>query len=121
MTWQSLIDGFILDTDASNCHIGAVLSQNQDGEEKVIAYGSKVLSPLERNYCVTRIELLAVVYFIVHFKHFLVGRHFQLRTDHGALTWLFSFKQPEGQIARWLETLSKFNFNITQVQCKTPP
>ena len=106
-------DEFVLDTDASNCHIGAVLSQRQDGVEKVIAYGSKVLSPPERNYCVTRRELLAVVHFIVHFKHYLIGRHFQLRTDHGALTWLFSFKQPEGQIARWLEILSEYNFNIT--------
>ena len=61
-------DGFILYTDASNCHIGAVLSQCQNGEEKVITFGSKVLSPQERNYCVTRRELLAVVYFIEHFK-----------------------------------------------------
>ena len=77
-------DGFILDTDASNCHIGAVLSQRQNGEEKVIAFGSKVLSTHERNYCETRRELLAVVYFIVHFKHYLIGHQFQLRTDHGA-------------------------------------
>ena len=35
-------------------------------------------------------RILAVVYFIVHFKHYLVGRHFQRRTDHGALTWLYS-------------------------------
>ena len=44
-------DECILDTDASNCHIGAVLSQWQGGTEKVIAYGSKVLSKQERNYC----------------------------------------------------------------------
>ena len=57
-------DVFLLDTDASNCHIGAVLSQRQGEEEKVIAYGSKVLSKSEQNYCVTRRELLAVVHFI---------------------------------------------------------
>lgn len=47
---------FILDTDASNHGIGAVLSQIQDGTEKVIAYISQVLSKSERNYCVTRRE-----------------------------------------------------------------
>ena len=106
-------DVFLLDTDASNCHIGAVLSQRQGGEEKVIAYGSKVLSKSERNYCVTRRELLAVVHFIRQYRHYLLGRKFELRTDHGALAWLFKFKEPEGQVARWLEALSEYNFTIT--------
>ena len=105
-------DTFILDTDASNCHLGAVLSQRQDGQEKVIAYGSKVLSKAERNYCVTRRELLAVVHFVTQFKHYLLGRKFIVRTDHGALTWLFQFKEPEGQLARWLELLSPFDIEI---------
>lgn len=51
---------FILDTDARNVDIGGVLSQLQDGYEKVIGYFSKVLSKAERNYCVNRRELLAV-------------------------------------------------------------
>ena len=45
---------FILDTDASNDGVGAVLSQVQQGAERPIAYYSKTLSPSERNYCVTR-------------------------------------------------------------------
>jgi hypothetical protein len=55
---------FILDTDASDYAIGAVLSQVQDGRERVIAYGSRCLDKTERNYCVTRREMLAVVYLI---------------------------------------------------------
>ena len=106
-------DVFLLDTDASNCHIGSVLSQRQGGEEKVIAYGSKVLSKSERNYCVTRRELLAVVHFIRQYRHYLLGRKFELRTDHGALAWLFRFKEPEGQVARWLESLSEYDFTIS--------
>ena len=54
---------FILDTDASDVAIGAVLSQVQNGMEKVIAFASRTLSKAERKYCVTRKELLAVVYF----------------------------------------------------------
>ena len=52
---------FILDTNASDHGLGAVLSQIQEGIERLIAYYSRVLSKAERNYCVTRCELLAVV------------------------------------------------------------
>ena len=55
--------GFVLDTDASDKAIGVVLSQVQDGKERVVAYGSFVLSTAQRNYCVTRRELLAIVVF----------------------------------------------------------
>ncbi|KAK3086715.1 hypothetical protein FSP39_022396 [Pinctada imbricata] len=62
---------FILDTDASDLSIGAVLSQNINGEEKVCAYASRSLSKTERKYCVTRKELLAVIHFVKHFRHIL--------------------------------------------------
>ncbi|GFQ88970.1 transposon Tf2-11 polyprotein, partial [Trichonephila clavata] len=58
---------FILDTDASHESIGAVLSQEIDGQERVIAYFSKCLSRPEINYCVSRKELLAVVKAVEHF------------------------------------------------------
>ena len=70
------------------------------------------MSKSERNYCVTRQELLAIVWFTEHFKQYLLGQKFLLRTDHGSLRWLFSFKEPEGQMARWLERLSRFNPDI---------
>jgi len=44
---------YILDTDASDVSVGCVLSQVQDGQEKVIAYAARVLQPAQRNYCVT--------------------------------------------------------------------
>lgn len=104
---------FVLDTDASEMGIGAVLSQLQeDGSERVIAYGSRVLTRPERRYCVTRKELLAVVTYVQHFRSYLLGHEFQLRTDHGSLTWLANFKEPEGQLARWLEQLQEFHFHI---------
>ena len=59
--------GFILDTDASKDAIGAVLSQEEDGRERVTAYASSTLSKAEQNYCVTRRELLAIVSFLKHF------------------------------------------------------
>ena len=102
----------ILDTDASNFAVGAVLSQVQDSEERVLAYYSQVLNQQERNYCVTRRELLAVVKAVSHFHHYLYGHHFHTRTDHAALRWLFSFRHPEGQLARWLERLQEYDFTI---------
>ena len=103
---------FILDTDASQVGIGAVLSQLKDGEEKVIAYGSRVLTKPERQYCITRRELLAVVYFVKYFRHYLYGKKFLLRTDHASLRWIRNFKEPEGQLARWLEVLDTYDFTL---------
>ncbi|GFQ94957.1 retrovirus-related Pol polyprotein from transposon 17.6 [Trichonephila clavata] len=103
---------FILDTDASHDSIGAVLSQEIDGQERVIAYFSKCLSRPERNYCVTRKELLAIVKAVEHFHPYLYGRRFLLRTDHASLTWLLNFKNPEGQIARWIQRLQEFDAEI---------
>lgn len=103
---------YILDTDASHSGIGAVLSQLQDGQERVIAYASRSLSKPERNYCVTRKEMLAMVHFIKSFRQYLYGQPFILRSDHAALKWLLRFKEPEGQLARWMEVLSEYDFTV---------
>ncbi|GBM71467.1 Retrovirus-related Pol polyprotein from transposon 297 [Araneus ventricosus] len=112
LTYPRTDKDFILDTDASNEGIGAVLSQNIGNEERVIAYFSKSLGKPERNYCVTRKELLAIVKSIEHFHHYLYGRKFLLRTDHASLRWLLNFKEPEGQIARWIQRLQEYDFEI---------
>ena len=108
---------FILDTDASDVGIGAVLSQvSVCGSERVIAYASRSLTRPEQRYCVTRKELLAVVEFVHHFRQYLLGREFTLRTDHGSLVWIRNFKEPEGQLARWLERLQEYNFTVVHRQ-----
>ena len=108
---------FILDTDASDTGVGGVLSQlDCDGQERVISYASRVLSKAERRYCVTRRELLAVVTFTQHFRPYLFGKKFTLRTDHGSLKWLRNFKEPEGQLARWLEKLEEYDFDVVHRQ-----
>ncbi|GBM79164.1 Retrovirus-related Pol polyprotein from transposon 297, partial [Araneus ventricosus] len=112
LTYPRTDKDFILDTDASNEGIGAVLSQNIGNEERVIAYFSKSLGKPERNYCVTRKELLAIVKSIEHFHHYLYGQKFLLRTDHASLRWLLNFKEPEGQIARWIQRLQEYDFEI---------
>jgi dUTPase len=103
---------FILDTDASYDGLGAVLSQEQEGTERVIGYFSRTLTKAERNYCVTRKELLAVVAAVEHFNYFLYGRPFIIRTDHSALQWMMNFRNIQGQLARWLEKLQQYDFSI---------
>ena len=85
-----------LDTDASDEAIGAVLSQVQNGIEKIIAYFSQTLTRWEKNYCVTRKQLLAVVKAVEHFNYYLYGQKFRVRTDHSALQWLMNFRNPHG-------------------------
>ena len=103
---------FVLDTDASNYGMGAVLSQRQDGKERVIAYASKILSKTQRNYHTYDRELLACATFIDHFRCYLIGKPFKLRTDHDALTSLLKSSEPKGRRARWLEKLTDYDFEI---------
>ena len=120
--FPSQSEKFYLDTDASNNSIGAVLSQIQNGQEKVIAYGSRTLTKAEKNYSVTRKELLALVYFMQHFRYYLLGRPFVARTDHAALQWIQGFKHPEGQLARWLEQLQELIISsVSPIPCYNPP
>ncbi|GBL72398.1 Retrovirus-related Pol polyprotein from transposon 297 [Araneus ventricosus] len=112
LTYPRIDKDFILDTDTSNEGIGNVLSQNIGNEEHVIAYFSKSLCKPERNYCVTRKELLAIVKSIEHFHHYLYGWKFLLWTDHASLRWLLNFKEPEGQIVCWIQRLPEYDFEI---------
>eukprot|EP00731_Ephydatia_muelleri_P013103 Em0007g413a len=104
--------GFVVDTDASGEGLGAVLSQNIEGHDHVISYASRTLNKAERKYCATRREMLALVWAIQHFRAYLYGKRFTVCTDHSSLKWLQSFHEPEGQVARWLETLSEYDFEV---------
>ena len=103
---------YILDTDASNFGLGAVLSQIQDDVERVIAYCSRALRPSQRHYCTTKREMLAAVAMCIQFRSYLRGAKFTLRTDHKSLVWLHRFKDKEGMMARWLHALQQFHFSI---------
>eukprot|EP00064_Thunnus_orientalis_P011662 superscaffoldBa00001704_g11693 len=103
---------FVLDTDASSIGSGAVLAQVTSGGERVVAYHTKTFSKAERRYCVTRRELLVVISAIRQFKYYLGGLYFTVRTDHSALQWLTLFRDPEGQLARWIEELQAYDFSV---------
>ena len=89
-----------------------MLSQLQGGRERVIAYSSTAMNRAQQRYCVTHKELLAVVVAVKRFKTYLSGRKFLLRTDHASLRWVMRVKDPEGMLARWIATLSTFDFDV---------
>ena len=104
---------FVLDTDASDQGLGAVLSdRGPTGEERVIAYASRRLQTSELNYETTRKELLAVVYGLKQFRQYLHGRHIVIRTDHAALSWLRRTPEPMPQMARWLSFIEEFDYEV---------
>jgi len=101
-----------LDTDASEFGLGIVLSQEQEGLERVLAYASRSLNPAERNYSITRKELLAVIFGLKRFRQYLIGKEFVIRTDHSALQWLRRTPEPIAQAGRWLAIMEEFNFVV---------
>ena len=114
-------DPYTLTTDASLFGIGAIISKRQQWGERVIAYASKTLSKSQRNYSATKRELFAIVYFTQHIRNYLLGQKFLIVTDHRALTWLYSFKEPDGILARWIEKLGQFDFEIKHEAGKKIP
>ena len=104
---------YILDTDASNLAAGAVLSQIQDGQERVIAYWSKAWSQFQKHFDVPKRELLAALLAMEAFGCYLRGwPEFTLRTDHACLRWLHNSKNASDLVTRWQERLSQFNFTV---------
>ena len=90
----------ILETDASVKGLGAVLSQKQeDGRFHPVAYASRALSSQEKNYGITDLETLAVVWAISHFHAYLYGHEVTIYTDHSAVKAVL--ETPSGKHARW--------------------
>ena len=102
----------ILDCDASLISSGAVLSQIQDGQERVLAYYRSAFSKEQRNYCATRRELLSLISSLKHFEPYLSFRKFAIRTDNSPLRWIQNLRNPEQQIFRWLAVIQAFDFGI---------
>ena len=112
--------GYILDTESSEKAIGADLFQFQDGKERVVGYGKErvvgygsfVLIATQTNYCVIRKELSAIGVFTKHFRYYLLGNKFKVRTDHNSWIRLMRFKNIEGHLVMWVKELQNYDMEI---------
>ena len=101
LVYPDFTERFVLETDASGLGLGAVLSQKQpDGKVAPIAY-SLCLQGHEKNYGISELEALAVVWIIKHFRTYLYGHPCDVITDHKALQALLNIPHPSGKLARW--------------------
>jgi deoxyuridine 5'-triphosphate nucleotidohydrolase len=104
---------FKLYTDASAFGFGAILAQDDDQKkEHVISYASRGTRGAEKKYAAFKLEACAVVWACNHYKHYLLGGHFDLYTDHRALRWLMTMKDPGGVYFRWILALQNFDMTI---------
>ena len=104
---------FELHTDASVYGLGAVLSQRINDEEKVIAYASKSLNKAQQNYTVSDRECLAIIWGIRHYRSYLLGKKFELFTDHSALQFINTMRlnrDLSGRLARYQMFLQEYEF-----------
>ena len=103
---------FILTTDASKVAVAAILYQVQDGVERPISFASRQMNPTEQLYSVSEAELLAVTWATRHFRCYLCGTQFLLRTDHAALKYMHNFASNNSRLLRLSLRLSEFDFTV---------
>lgn len=100
-------------TDASEIGLGAVLVQKSDhGTEEVLAFASRSLNPSGRNYAVTELECLAVVWAMGKWRTHLKGRLFTVVTDHASFLWVFKTTKPSTRLIRWALRLQEYTFTV---------
>ncbi|KAK7888647.1 hypothetical protein WMY93_024207 [Mugilogobius chulae] len=109
---------FIVQTDASERGLGAVLLQGPVHDRHPVAYISRKLFPREVKYSTVEKEALAIKWALDSFRYYLLGREFTLETDHKALQWLERMKDSNGRITRWYLALQPFRFSIQHIPGK---
>ena len=96
----TILSQFVLTTDASKTAITAILSQVQDGVERPISFVSRQLNPAESRYSASELEMLAVSWATRHFRCYLYGKQFVLRTDHATFKYMHNFAGNNSRLLR---------------------
>jgi hypothetical protein len=82
------------------------------GKDRPVAYTSRTLNSAELNFSTVEKECLAIVWACKHFRPYLLGRKFQIFTDHKPLQWIFNVKDPSSRLLRWKLSLREFEFEV---------
>lgn len=104
---------FIVYMGTSECGLGAVLSQELEGEEHPVPYVSRKLTTTEQKYAaLEREDEIAIKWAIEELRYYLTGRHFTLITDHAPLQWMARAKDTNARITHWFLSLQDFSFSV---------
>jgi len=99
--------------DASPVGLGAVLTQLQDGQWRVVSYASRSLTDVERRYSQTEREALALVWACERFNLYVFGKEFELETDHKPLQFIYSkTSRPSARVERWVLRLQAYDYKV---------
>ena len=109
---------FVLQTDASEGGVGAILCQDQGEGMQPIACASKKLSKAERNYSTIEKECLAIVWGVQKFRQYLYGHTFTVQTDHRPLQYLQQAKTTNSRLMRWALQLQPFSIHVQNIPGK---
>ena len=106
--------------DAGPTGLGAVLTQLQEGQWRVVAYASRNLTAVERRYSQTEKEALALVWVCERFHLYVYGREFELEMDYKPLECIYSrTSKPSARIERWVLRLQGYQFKVIYRPGKT--
>jgi hypothetical protein len=94
--------------DASGTGLGCVLTQ----DNQVIAYASRALRPHEQNYPTHNLELAAVVHALKMWRHYLMGTHYNIFTDHKSVKYIFTHADLNMRQRRWLELIKDYDLEV---------
>ena len=104
---------FHVHVDASSIALGIVLTQpREEAIDHPIAFASRKLSTTKKKYTKTEREGIAMIYALQNFRHYLLGGHFKMFTNHFALKYLVNKPVLGGNICRWILIFQELDFKI---------
>ncbi|UYV76586.1 K02A2.6-like, partial [Cordylochernes scorpioides] len=105
--------------DASTLGIAGILKQvHPDGNVYPVQFFSRTLRPHEKNYSISELECFAIVESVEKFRIYLMGRKVTIFSDHHALQWLKTIKNPSGRLFRWSLRLSSYEYEVRYIKGK---
>ena len=106
---------FVVQSDASNKALGAVLLQEHEGSFLLCFYASRRLLDREIHYAIIEKETLGIVFALNKFSKYLFMRPFYIRTDHKPLSFLNKNKNRSARLTRWALSIQHFSFTVQHI------